>query len=91
MFTKSLLALYLYYFMGPTMAPGTLKGSSIICWWPLTVSVATKFLLYLGHSDIFQVVVGMSFSETFNLGSYFDGGNLVLVWTGVILWATLPM
>ena len=34
---------------------------------------------------------GESFSETFNLGSYFDGGNLVLVWTGVILWATLPM
>ena len=44
------------------------------------MSVATNFLLYLGHSAVFTVVFGNYLREKFNLGSCLQDGVTVLVW-----------
>ena len=50
------------------MESGVLKVLTMTCWWQLAVIMDTKFLHYLEHYSVFQVVVENSFSDTFNLG-----------------------
>ena len=55
--------------MGSTMELVTLIFLSIALLWPLEVIVAINFLLYLGQSVVFPVVVGNFLWDTLNLGS----------------------